>query len=190
MSTAFPAVKIKYVAALCLVIVAAIDMVIPGEYVVDIVYLCCTLLVFREKPQTIIGFSIAACLLILINALFQNSLKLSLAAWTNSLISILAIITIAYITIQFRKLDELSRMKELEYLKAMEEMLFITSHKVRKPVANIFALAEIINVEDDLSETELKVICQHFISSANDLDDVTNELNSFIKEAGQKQSAF
>lgn len=68
----------------------------------------------------------------------------------------------------------------------MEEMLFITSHQMRKPVANILGIIEIINGDCAcLSVAELKKRSKYFQSPAEELDGYVTNLNGFIEQAGQ-----
>lgn len=76
--------------------------------------------------------------------------------------------------------------KQKEYIKGLEEMMFITSHKVRQPIANILGFSSMldqsINSLDDLKQS---VVC--IKESAIILDTLTRELNSYICELGQKE---
>lgn len=75
-----------------------------------------------------------------------------------------------------------------EYIKGLEEMMFITSHKVRQPIANILGfssmLHQTINSPDDV---EKAVAC--IKKSAITLDTLTRELNSFICELGHNKDS-
>ena len=81
-----------------------------------------------------------------------------------------------------------ARLKQQQYLKTLEEMLFITSHKVRKPVANILGLIETIHADNvDLSTGDLKERCDYLQVSATELDSFIKELTSFIEFSEQAQ---
>lgn len=180
-------IKLQYISAISLFLIGVFDTIIPGQFVIDILYLSCTLMVFRQKTPVILAFCIASCLLILSNALFEHLINFSIITWSNRLIAIFAILATSYLAIQFRKLSDEAKVSEQKYYQAMEEMLFITSHKVRKPVANILALSNIIDSTDELNEHEIKAFGQLFCASAAELDDFTKELNSFL-QAGQKNT--
>jgi len=72
-----------------------------------------------------------------------------------------------------------------EYIKSLEEMLFMTSHKVRQSVANILGLAD--QLEDFINSPDeiIKMIC-FTKESALSLDDFTKELTTFIHEVKEK----
>ncbi len=181
----------KCLAAASLLVVFIIDVITPTEFVADILYLCCILLVFKEPTRTIISFSIGACLMIIIDVLFvDRNLKVNLPHLINRGMSILVILIISYTAILYRKLNQANLQKEQRYLKAIEEMIFITSHQVRKPVANILGLINILNNERIvLTPSELKDTLQYLLSSANEMDSIIKELNIFIEKTGQQNAA-
>ena len=178
----------RCLAATSLLIVFILDIITPVAFVVDILYSCCILLMFRENTRTIICFSITACLLIFAEVLFSN-LKLipDFSFWINRGMSILAIIITSYLAIRFRKSNQAGILKERQHLKALEEILFITSHRVRKPVANILGLIDLINQDNTiLSADDVKKRCQYLCSSANEMDTIIKELNDFIEQTEQE----
>jgi signal transduction histidine kinase len=97
--------------------------------------------------------------------------------------SILAIVITSNLAIRFGKLDRISRLKEKQHLEALEEILFITSHRVRKPVANIIGLSDLGDADRTLSAKDLKQRCQYLSSSAIELDTIIKELNNFIEQS-------
>jgi hypothetical protein len=72
-----------------------------------------------------------------------------------------------------------------EYVHGLEEMMFMTHHKVRQPVANILGMANLIDQYAN-SPTVLKKIATYMKQSATDLDTFTRELTSFIADLEQK----
>ena len=79
----------------------------------------------------------------------------------------------------------------IQYVHALEEMLFTVSHKFRKPVANYKAIANALRSKNITVQEVLD--CVPFISdSADELDEYIHELNDFlhgkrIKLSGPKQ---
>lgn len=124
----------------------------------------------------------AACLLVLINLLFFDlHLKPSPSIWANRAIT-------AYIAVHYQKLSRSGVLKKKEYLRALEEMLFMTSHEVRKPVANLLGLLDIITNESaGLSVEKLRLRCGLLSTSADELDVFVRKLNTFIEHT-EKQS--
>lgn len=75
--------------------------------------------------------------------------------------------------------------KQKEYIEGLEEMMFMTSHKVRQPIANILGLSNMLE-QTASSPEELKQLVACIKESAITLDVFTRELSSFICELGQK----
>jgi K+-sensing histidine kinase KdpD len=181
----------RNVASASLLIVFIVDIITPPAFAVDILYICCILLVYRQTNKTIISFGTVACILILIDALFFNNHgKFNLSEWFNRGISVLAIWVISYISILYGKLNREGRLKEKQHVEDLKEMLFITSHKVRKPVANIIGLIESLNdANADFSADDLKKCYVYLQLSATELDSFLKELNLFIETTEQHSKA-
>jgi PAS domain S-box-containing protein len=77
-----------------------------------------------------------------------------------------------------RKIEEEKKDKTL---KSLKEILFITSHRVRQPVANILGLSNLIN-DAEVSPVELNEMVNNMKLSAESLDNFTNELTTFITD--------
>ena len=71
------------------------------------------------------------------------------------------------------------------YIQGLEDMIFITHHKVRKPITNILGLA---NVLDHYlrSPATLKKMTGYMKTSALELDVFTRELTTYIVELEKK----
>jgi PAS domain S-box-containing protein len=72
-----------------------------------------------------------------------------------------------------------------QHISGLEEMIFLTSHKVRQPIANILGLASIL--DESVNEPhEVKKIVDYMKHSALNLDIFTHELNDFIHQEKRK----
>lgn len=76
-----------------------------------------------------------------------------------------------------RKRAEIDRKK---YTEGLEEMIFLTSHKVRQPVTNILGLSSLLD-NANISLDHLREITGYMKASAERLDDFTRELTNFIQ---------
>lgn len=62
----------------------------------------------------------------------------------------------------------------------LEEMMFTVSHKVRKSVANILGISNLLRTDKSLSVEELNEMLDIIIYSAHSLNTSTEELSKFI----------
>jgi signal transduction histidine kinase len=72
-----------------------------------------------------------------------------------------------------------------EYIKGLEKMMFMTSHKVRQPITNILGLTELLDLNTNSPEELLKYL-DYIKQSALALNDFTKDLTLFISELGKK----
>ena len=77
-----------------------------------------------------------------------------------------------------------------EYINGLEEMMFITSHKVRQPIANILGLSYLLNTQSVNSPDELQESLDYIKQSALNLDTFTKELTQFIYNLGEKGKLY
>ena len=76
-----------------------------------------------------------------------------------------------------------------KYIDGLEKMLFMTSHKVRQPVANILGVSDLLDTTEH-SQDELQKIVGYIKQSVISLDVFTKELTLFIhnlKQADAKE---
>lgn len=90
----------------------------------------------------------------------------------------------AELTIANNKLEK-SEAGLKEYIKGLKEMMFVTSHKVRKPVANILGICTQLE-RPAMSQAELSEWVKKMKQSAVLLDTFTKELTSLMTDLGHK----
>lgn len=91
-------------------------------------------------------------------------------------------IFILSIDISERKKSEQHREK---YMEDLEEMIFITCHKVRQPVANILGVSQLL--EGFLAKSDdFMTIVGYMRQSAMSLDEFTRELTEFIHDLKER----
>ncbi|WP_018341793.1 PAS domain-containing protein [Cytophaga aurantiaca] len=69
--------------------------------------------------------------------------------------------------------------ERIEYIHGLEQMLFITSHKVRQPVTQIMGMSELLNATKS-SREDLLQITDYMKQSINSLDSFTQELTLYM----------
>lgn len=85
-------------------------------------------------------------------------------------------IFILSIDITDRKKIEMAREN---HLRALEKMMYMTTHKVRQPITNMLGFSEILD-NFDLKQEDLCQIAEHMKKSAESLNELTKELTTFI----------
>jgi signal transduction histidine kinase len=83
--------------------------------------------------------------------------------------------------IELKKAEEFLQKNVLD----LKEIMFITSHKVRAPIANILGISSLIDQYID-SPARLKELIDYMKQSAKSLDCFTKELTNFIVSIKQK----
>lgn len=78
-----------------------------------------------------------------------------------------------------------AEVKRQEYIKSLEEMLFMTNHEVRQPIAHCLGLMNIIDSSNP-SKEDLMKIYDHIQYSASQLDSFTRKLTLFMHDLTEK----
>jgi PAS domain S-box-containing protein len=87
----------------------------------------------------------------------------------------------------FRMIGSIADVTDLkDYITQLKEMLFMTSHRVRQPIANILGLSNVLDGESINNPVELKEIVDSIKFSAINLEEFTQELNHFIQNSKDK----
>lgn len=174
--------KQKFLALSSLIAVFLIDVIAPYGIAVDVMYMCCILLVFREKKSTLIFFSGLTSTLIVITTLTSHITQKGAVTVANHIISLSAVLVTTYIALTYQKMSRLKRVKEEAYITGLREMLFITSHKLRRPVANIIGLLNIEGGLHRLTADELTIVYSYLKSCSCELDTFIHELTQYIEK--------
>jgi signal transduction histidine kinase len=73
---------------------------------------------------------------------------------------------------------KIAEQKNQEYITSLEEMMFITSHKMRHPVTQIMGIESLLDYT--MSKEELEKVIGYIKDSINSMDTYTHELTMFI----------
>jgi len=73
-----------------------------------------------------------------------------------------------------------------EYIEKLQQMLHMTSHRVRSPLATCLGLMNLIEDDKLMNKEEFDVVLRHLKSSATELDTFTRELTVFMAEIEKK----
>ena len=91
-------------------------------------------------------------------------------------------IFILSVDISERKKAELEK---AEYIKGLEEVIFMTSHRVRQPISQILGFSNLLDTAH-ASREELKQICGYMKRAVLALDNFTRELTQVIYQMKKK----
>lgn len=173
--------------ALALITVLIIDIFSPLGISTGALYLFCFFLVCRENKKVIITFAVITSILAIAKLAIFYSPSTSAYAFYNRTISVGVIIVIALLALKHRKLTETNNEERKLYIYELEKMLFKTTHKVRRPVANCLGLMQLLDTSQPISAKELHDMVSHFKTSAMELDEFTKDLTVFIHDIKTKQ---
>ncbi|CAN1535175.1 Signal transduction histidine kinase, dimerisation/phosphoacceptor domain [Flavobacteriaceae bacterium] len=83
--------------------------------------------------------------------------------------------------------EKLKKVQETqkEYIEGLESILFMTSHRIRQPIANILGLSYLLN-DSKNSKEEIKVFIEFIKQSSLILDVYTQELSSYTFDLKKK----
>lgn len=76
--------------------------------------------------------------------------------------------------------------EKAEYTGKLKEMLHITSHKVRAPLATCLGLLFLMEKDQQYNEEEVRKMLAHLKKSAIELDNFTKELTQFMHDLGTR----
>ncbi len=77
-----------------------------------------------------------------------------------------------------KEIEKVNRINEVN--NDLEEMMYTISHRVRKSVANILGISDLLRTDKSLSAEELNEMLDIIIQSAKSLSISTEELSKFI----------
>jgi PAS domain-containing protein len=81
---------------------------------------------------------------------------------------------------------KLAEQETQEHINNLEEMMFITSHKMRHPITQIMGIQSLLNYT--LSKEELDKVIGYIKDSVNSLDTFTRELTMFIHKSKKNEN--
>lgn len=178
----------RLLAFLAALLIFVADLIIPAGISVGVLYLVAMLLVSSDKRRAILIAALMASILTLLPiAFFLDEYWTRPILW-NRLITIGGIWAFALVSIRLAKAKSIIMAARNRYVKALEEMLYMTSHRVRKPLATCLGIFNLLDSTKELRQEDLRKAVLYLKSSADELDDFTRELTGFM-ERTRVQSA-
>jgi signal transduction histidine kinase len=187
MNFSFTSSKAQVASLTGLIIVTFLDIFLPKDITVDSLFLLCFLFVLKEPKRVIYAYTLLTFLAVSTVFVVEFSHYDTTFEYVNKGISLLDILITAFLVIMYRTLLENKAAARERQVKSIEEMLFMTSHKVRQPVAHILGVSNMLN--ESVSPEELKKIVAYMKESAVMLDTFTGELTEYMHTIRQKESS-
>lgn len=181
-------IKIRQ-ATIALIFVFTIDLFIPLGVAVGVLYVLCLFLISSENKKTILFFAAFTTVLTILKFLIFQNPDTNYIPYINRSITLVVLWTITFLAIRHRNLIEKNNSERLIYIKELEQMLFMTNHKIRQPVVNCMGLLDIIDFDNPTKEDMIKV-CEHLKTSAHNLNNFSIELNNTLAEMTAKHKSW
>lgn len=171
----------KFTAIVIVLIVFVVDCCIPLGLSVGALYIISLPILLLEKKQTVVLFTIAISFLIFLNLFLFSDEDTPWYIYINRIISAFSVLVISLFLIRYKILKDRKETIKEAHQKALEEMLFITNHKVRHPVATLSGMIHVLE-SSSFSDQESNEIIKLMQKPIHELDDFTKELTHFISE--------
>lgn len=169
----------KAVAILVIISVVIIDYIVPLGISAGVLYIISLPILINEKRATILSFAVLISSFVLINFFYFAQKDTFSFIYINRILSICSIWIVAYILIRYKALKARKEAIKQKQQEALEEMLFITNHKVRHPISTLLGILEILNNPQFTTEQKIEVI-KLVQRPIDDLNDFTKELSDFM----------
>ncbi|WP_146186454.1 hypothetical protein [Pedobacter sp. HMWF019] len=145
----------------------------------------------KESKKIIICVASLSTALIILNYLYFSS-DLPVSQWmfpVNRIISVIGLWVATAIALDYKKVRNQLSNQTTSYTETLEEIIFITSHKVRNPVTNIVKIVELMD-DEDLTEQNVKEMMFYLRKSVKDLESATREMTDHICDKEYNQNVL
>ncbi|WP_018343438.1 hypothetical protein [Cytophaga aurantiaca] len=175
------------IAACILCGIFILDLKFPPGIAIGVMYLFCFFSISRQSKTTIIVF--AGCIIVvsLIKFIFFLPSSDTYILLINRCITITAISIVAFIAYKRRTQFERFNKERNEYEKQLEEMVFMISHEVRKPITNCIGLMNHLESDKVYTQEELREMVNYLKVSILELEGFTRKLTIVADDINQKQ---
>ncbi|MDB5132184.1 MAG: domain S-box protein [Mucilaginibacter sp.] len=155
--------KQAYILALFfLVVIACLGCLLPGKIKLDVLYVCCVLLVVGQPIKRIIIYSLIACCLILVTHLTLNrTLPLSWVAFVNAGISIGAALITAYVGNKMLRKNKLLEQSVAERTRNLSEV----NNTLEESQSQLRAIFNTTDIAFLLLDSDLRILTYNAIAN-------------------------
>src|ERR1044072_3427754 len=127
---------VQLVAVLTSLGIFALDILSHAHASIGVMYVASLALLINQSRKVIFTFAIASSVLLAIDLAIFLTPGLHYSVLTDKLISLAAIWVAASGLLRYKTLREKSERQKMRHIEAVEHLLFLTSHQVRKPVCS------------------------------------------------------
>ena len=159
--------------------VGIIDLFVPLGISVGIFYLIPLLSLISESKNIIILFTILISTLIFSNLIYFCQEETLDYIFINRLLSVSVVWIVSNLLMRYKRLEYRKKQRNREQKFALEEILFITNHKIRHPIATLVTIVDILDSRD-YSVDEKEMVSKLMKEPIEELDVFTKELSNFI----------
>lgn len=173
--------KYLWLPVVLLLTVMIIDYFTPLYVAVGVLYSAVILVSLRESKMRIMVLAIIATSFIVINFMYFNNI-VEHPHWVfpiNRLTSLIGLWVTTVIALNYKQVVDKLLKERTDYSETLEEIIFANSHKVRRPLANIVKLVELMK-DEQASDKDIKEMLPLLGQSAAELEGVTREMTDAI----------
>lgn len=176
---------VNVLASIALATIFFIDVSFESHSAIGVLYVVALALLINRSRTSILFFASLSSVLLAVDLWIVLRKPIDQQILTDKFIALIAIWVLVSALLRCKTLYDKKEIQKDQHLKVVEEMLFITSHKVRKPVCTIQGLVQIMDMSP--SKEEAEHILRSIRQSAVELDEYTHELTRFIHQETRKQ---
>ena len=176
----FTSTGIPCIAFICALVIFIADLASPPDAGIDTLYVAALLLSFNQPGiflKSITCFASAATLADLF--ITVDLAHAPAAILVNKAISLLTIWISMGILIKYRQLYEYHLKEKEERVHMTRQVLFFTSHEIRKPICTLSGLMNLI-YETKLDEGEKEMALEYLRDQVKELDECTRKLSDHV----------
>lgn len=182
--------KAIYFALSTTILIFILDFIIPPGTAIGALYLASITIIYRQTSKVIFSFATLTTVLIILNVIIFRHKIPDASIYADRIISIVAIWCSTLVAIRYRKLNMIHEAFREKKLKEIEEMLYITNHKVRHPISEIIGLSDLIKDHEDQQEIDYMKFANNIKKPALELDNFTRELSEFLNEIEHREPSL
>lgn len=174
-----PPNKAVFFSIIGIIVVLLVDVLLPLEVFVDTLFIIPFFIIIKESRKTLLFFTLFTLLCFVSVFLLEVSHYKNWHQYVNRFISLLAIIITSIVALMYNKLQSAHTRALEKRIELLKNILFMTSHKVRVPIANIMGLSSLLDQPVNDSDN-LVLITAGMKDSALVLDKYIRELTDYV----------